>query len=169
MTDYRMPQHEMIVVAFDNEYDADQVLNSFKRMESMDILDLKNAATIVRTGSGEVKIKETSDFDYKQGALGGAAAGAVLGLLGGGFIRGAILGAAGGAAAGKFIDLGLEDDFLEDVGNSLGPGTSAVVALVDFEQINQVMQELDKFEGGRIMRHTLSDEVYAKLSEAVED
>jgi uncharacterized membrane protein len=164
-----MPEHEMIVVAFENEYDADQVLNSLKGMESMDIVDLKNAAVIVRDSSGDVKIKETSDFDTKQGALGGAAAGAVLGLLGGGFIRGALLGAAGGAAAGKFIDLGLDDDFLKDVGDNLGPGSSAVVALVDFEQVDRAMQELDKFEGGRILRHTLGDDVYAKLSEAVED
>ncbi len=169
MSDYKIPDHEMIVVAFDNENDADQVLDSLKGMESMDILDLKSAAVIVRGSSGEVKIKETSDFDTKQGAMGGAAAGAVLGLLGGGFLRGAILGAAGGAAAGKFIDLGLDDDFLKAVGDKLGPGSSAVVALVDFEQVDQAMQELDKFEGGRIMRHTLSDDVYAKLSEAVED
>jgi uncharacterized membrane protein len=93
----------------------------------------------------------------------------VLGLLGGGFLRGALLGAAGGAAAGKFIDLGLEDDFLKEIGDNLGPGTSAVVALVDFEQVDQAMEELDKFEGGRILRHTLSDDVYTKLSEAVED
>ncbi len=149
MTDHRMPEHEMLVVAFDNENDADQVLDSLKGMESMDILDLKNAAVIVRDSSGEVKIKETSDFDTKQGAMGGAAA--------------------GGAAAGKFIDLGLDDDFLKEIGDTLGPGTSAVVALVDFEQVDQAMEELDKFEGGRILRYTLSDDVYVKLSEAVED
>jgi uncharacterized membrane protein len=169
MSEYKMPDHEMIVVAFDNENEADQVLNSLKGMQALDIVDLKNAAVIVRDSSGEVKIKETSDFDTKQGAIGGAAAGAVLGLLGGGFLRGALLGAAGGAAAGKFIDLGLEDDLLKEIGDNLGPGTSAVVALVDFEQVDQAMEELDKFEGGRILRHTLSPEVYTKLSEAVED
>ena len=169
MSDYKMPDHEMMVIAFDNEYEAEQVLDSLKAMESKDVVDLKNGAVIVRSSSGEVKINETSDFDTKQGAMGGAAAGAVLGLLGGGFIRGALLGAAGGAAAGKFIDLGIEDDFLKEVGDNLGPGSSAVVALVDFEQVDRAMEELDKFEGGRIMRHTLSDDVYAKLSESVED
>jgi uncharacterized membrane protein len=164
-----MPDHEMIVIAFDNENEADKVLDTLKAMESMDVVDLKNGAVIVRSESGKVKINETSDFDTKQGAIGGAAAGAVLGLLGGGFIRGALLGAAGGAAAGKFVDLGLEDDLLKEIGDNLGPGSSAVVALVDFEQVDQAMEELDKFEGGRIMRHTLSDDVYAKLSEAVED
>ena len=169
MSNSKMPDHEMIVIAFDNENEADKVLDTLKAMESMDVVDLKNGAVIVRSSSGDVKINETSDFDTKQGAIGGAAAGAVLGLLGGGFIRGALLGAAGGAAAGKFVDLGIEDDFLKEVGESLGPGTSAVVALVDFEQVDRAMEELDKFEGGRIMRHTLSDDVYAKLSEAVED
>lgn len=169
MSDSMMPDHEMMVIAFDNEYEAEQVLDSLKTMESMNVVDLKNGAVIIRSESGQVKINETSDFDVKQGAIGGAAAGAVLGLLGGSLLRGAILGAAGGAAAGKFVDLGLEDDFLKEVGDNLGPGTSAVVALVDFEQVDQAMEELDRFAGGHIMRHTLSDEVYMKLSEAVED
>lgn len=169
MSDYKIPDHEMMVVAFDNETEADRVLDTLKGMKKLDIVDLKSAAVIVSSGSGKVKIKETSDFDTKQGAIGGALAGGVLGLLGGGFIRGAILGAAGGAAAGKFIDLGLDDEFLKDVGDHLGPGSSAIVALVDFEQVDQAMVELDKFEGGRILKHSLSDEVYAKLSEAVED
>jgi len=169
MSDYKLPDHEMIVIAFENETDADQVLESLKGLQAMDIVDLKNAAVIIRDSSGVVKIKETSDFDTKQGALGGAAAGAVLGLLGGGLLKGAILGAAGGAAAGKFIDLGLDDDFLKSVGDSLGSNSSAIVALVDFEQVDRAMEELDKFERGRILRHTLSPEVYGKLSEAVED
>ena len=139
MSDNKMPDHEMIVIAFDNEYEAEQVLDSLKAMESMNVVDLKNGAVIVRSESGQVKINETSDFDVKQGAIGGAAAGAVLGLLGGGLLRGAILGAAGGAAAGKFVDLGIEDDFLKEVGDNLGPGTSAVArrsfasAVSDFE------------------------------------
>ena len=82
MSDYKIPDHEMIVVAFDNENDADQVLDSLKGMESMDILDLKNAAVIVRDSSGEVKIKETSDFDTKQGAMGGGCGWRCAGLAG---------------------------------------------------------------------------------------
>lgn len=169
MSDYKIPDHEMMVVAFDNETEADRVLDTLKGMESLDVVDLKSAAVIVSSASGEVKIKETSDFDTKQGAIGGAVAGGVLGLLGGGLLKGAILGAAGGAAAGKFVDLGLDDAFLKDVGDSLGSGSSAIVALVDFEKVDQAMVELDKFEGGRILKHSLSDDVYAKLSAAVED
>ena len=80
-----------------------------------------------------------------------------------------LLGAASGDDAVKFFDLGLDDDFLKAVGDSLGPNSSAIVALVDFEQVDRAMEELEKFEGGRILRHSLSDDVYVKLSEAVED
>jgi uncharacterized membrane protein len=162
-------KHEMMVVAFDSEDEAEQVLDALKALEGEHVIDLKSAAVVVRRADGKVRIKETNDFDARQGAIGGAVAGGLLGLLRGGLLKGAILGAAGGAAAGKVVDLGLEDDFLKEVGESLGTGTSAVVALVDFEQVDAAMDELDKFEGGRILRHTLSADVYHKLSEAVED
>lgn len=169
MSDYDIPQHEMIIVAFEDETKAEQVLDSLKGMEAMEIVDLKSGAVIVRSASGDVKIKETSDFDTKQGAIGGAIAGGVIGLLGGGLVKGALLGAAGGAAAGKYVDLGLDDDFLQSVGESLGAGSSAIVALVDFENADAAMAELEQYEGGNIIRHTLSDDVYRQLSEAVED
>ncbi|NIV31995.1 MAG: DUF1269 domain-containing protein, partial [Anaerolineae bacterium] len=93
-------------------------------------VDLKSAAVVKRDAEGQVRIKETRDFDAKQGAIGGAVAGSLLGLLGGSLLKGAILGAAGGALAGHGIDMGLDDEYLKSVGENLGPGTSAIVALV---------------------------------------
>jgi uncharacterized membrane protein len=98
------PGYEMIVVSFDDETSADELLESLKKMEDMSVADLKSGAVVVRDASGKVSIKETSDFDAKQGAIGGVVAGSVLGLLGGNLLKGAILGAAGGAAADKMID-----------------------------------------------------------------
>jgi uncharacterized membrane protein len=169
MSTYETPDHEMLVVAFADELKADEVLNTLKQLDVEAIVDLKSAAVVVRDASGKVRIRETRDFDAKQGAMGGALAGGVLGLLGGGLLRGAIIGAAGGALAGKGIDLGLNDEYLEGVGESLGSGTSALVALVAFQRVDRAMEELDKFEGGTILRHTLSDELYQQLSDAVED
>jgi uncharacterized membrane protein len=161
--------HEMMVVSFASENMADEVLDTIKKMEDKAVVDLKSGAVVVRDASGKVTIKETSDFDAKQGAIGGAIAGGLLSLFGGSLIKGAILGAAGGAAAGKLIDLGLDDDFLKEIGDNLETASSAVVALVDFDQVDQAMEELDQFAGGTILHHTLSDDVYQKLSEAVED
>ncbi|NCF67148.1 MAG: DUF1269 domain-containing protein [Chloroflexi bacterium] len=169
MSKQEKTNHEMIVVSFADENMADEVLDTIKKMEDKAVVDLKSGAVVKRDASGKVTIKETSDFDAKQGAIGGAIAGSVLSLLGGSLIKGAILGAAGGAIAGKVIDLGLDDDFLKEIGENLESASSAVVALVDFDQVDQAMEELDQFSGGTILHHTLSDEVYEKLSEVVED
>jgi uncharacterized membrane protein len=164
-----MPSYEMVVVAFEDEYKADDVLNTLKQLDAEATIDLKSAAVVKRDAEGKVRIKETKDFDAKQGAIGGAVAGSLLGLLTGKLLVGALVGAAGGAAAGHGIDMGLNDEYLSEIGESLGTGTSAIVALVAFERVERAMAELDKFEGGTILRHTLSDEVYQQLSEAVED
>jgi uncharacterized membrane protein len=169
MSTDQQPHHEMVVVAFEDEYRADDVLSTLQQLDLEAAIDLKSAAVVKRDAQGRVRIRETRDFDARQGAIGGAVAGGVLGLLGGSLLRGAILGAAGGALAGKGIDLGLDDEYLKSVGESLGSGTSALVALVAFQRVERAMEELDKFEGGTILRHTLSDEVYQQLSAAVED
>ncbi len=164
-----MPSYEMMVVAFEDEYKADEVLSTLKQLDVEAIVDLKSAAVVKRDAEGQVKIRETKDFDAKQGAIGGAVAGGLLGLLTGKLLVGALVGAAGGAVAGHGIDMGLNDEYLKSVGESLGSGTSALVALVAFQRIERAMEELDKFEGGTILRHTLSDEVYQQLSDAIED
>jgi uncharacterized membrane protein len=163
MSTYETPEHEMVVVAFEDEFKAEEVLNTLKQLDVEAAVDLKSAAVVKRDAEGKVRIRETRDFDAKQGAIGGAVAGGLLGLLGGGLLRGAILGAAGGALAGKGIDLGLNDEYLKSIGESLGSGASAIVALVAFERVEEAMAELDKFEGGTILRHTLSDEVLERV------
>jgi uncharacterized membrane protein len=164
-----MADYEMVVVAFEGEQEAQRVLDALRQLDRTYVVDLRSAAVIVRQSSGEVRIEETHDFDAKQGAITGALAGGVLGLLTGGLLRGAIFGAAGGAVASQVADLGLDDDFLRGVAEGLEPGSSAIVALVDFQRVDPAMEELEKFEGGRILHHTLSAEVYQKLSDAVED
>jgi uncharacterized membrane protein len=169
MSEAQTPSYEMVVVAFEDEHKADEVLTTLKQLDVEAAVDLKSAAVVKRDSEGKVKIRETKDFDAKQGAIGGAVAGGLMGLLTGKLVLGALLGAAGGAAAGHGIDMGLNDEYLRSVGESLGSGTSALVALVAFERVERAMAELDKFEGGTILRHTLSDEVYQQLSDAVED
>ncbi|MFC2029216.1 DUF1269 domain-containing protein [Chloroflexota bacterium] len=169
MSTYETPNHEMVVIAFEDEFKADEVLSTLKQMDVEATVDLKSAAVVKRDAEGKVRIKETKDFDAKQGAIGGAVAGGLLGLLTGKLLVGAILGAAGGAAAGHGIDMGLNDEYLKSVGESLESQNSALVALIAFERVERAMAELEQFEGGTILRHSLSDEVYQQLSDAVED
>ena len=162
--------YEMLVVSFPGEGTADEVLTALRGLKSEAAVDLESSAVIVHRENDKVSIRENKDYNAKQGAVIGAAGGFLLGsLFGKGAIKGALLGAGAGAATGEYIDMGLDDDFLKEVGDQLSIGHSALVALVDFTHVERAMEELDRFEGGTILHHELSDEAYQQLSLAVED
>jgi uncharacterized membrane protein len=161
---------EMFVVSFADESEADEVLEALRRLNDQRLLALGDAAVVRRRSDGDIDIEETADMDTKQGAIAGAAAGGLLGLLTGkGLVGGALLGAGGGALAAKGLDLGLDDDFLKTIGEKLEPGSSAIVATVEFTNAEASMEALDRFEGGTILHATLSPEIVEQLSAAVED
>lgn len=160
----------MLVVSFRGEGTADEVLTALRALESEATVDLDSSAVIVRRENDNVSIRESKDYNARQGAIAGAAGGLLLGVLfGKGAIKGALLGAGAGAVTGEFIDMGLDDEFLKEVGDQLVRGHSALVALIDFTHMDRAVGELERFEGGTILHHELSDEAYQKLSQAVED
>lgn len=161
---------EMFVVAFDGVDQADEVLGTLRQLDDDRLVELGKAAVIQRAADGEIGIEETADMDTKDSAIAGAVAGGLLGMLTGrGLMGGALLGAGGGALAAKGLDLGFDDDFLNEVGESLGPDSSAIVATVEFTNVEAAMETLDRFEGGTILHTTLQPEITAQLSDAVED
>jgi uncharacterized membrane protein len=161
---------EMFVVVFEGEAKAREVLETLGQLEDDRLVKLGKAAVITRDGAGEVVVDETADMSTKESAVAGAAAGALLGLVTGrGLLGGALLGAGGGAVAAKGLDLGLDDAYLQEVGESLQPRSSALVATIDFQSVQPAMEALDQFDGGTILTQTLAPEVAAQLSAAIED
>ena len=161
---------EMFVVAFDGVGQADEVLGTLKQLDDSQLVELGKAAVVRRGTDGVIDVEETADMDTKESAITGAVAGGLLGLLTGkGLVGGALLGAGGGALASKGLDLGFDDDFLNEFGEKLGHDSSAIVATVDFVNLDAAMEVLDRFEGGTILHSTLQPEIAAQLSDAVED
>ena len=161
---------EMFVVAFDGVDQADEVLGTLEQLDDGRLVELGKAAVVRRDTDGVIDVEETADMDTKESAIAGAVAGGLLGMLTGrGLMGGALLGAGGGAIASKGLDLGFDDDFLNEFGEKLGPDSSAIVATVDFVDLDAAMEVLDRFEGGTILHTTLQPEMAAQLSEAVED
>ncbi len=161
---------EMFVVAFDGVGQADEVLETLKELDDNQLVELGKAAVIQRDADGQIELEETADMDTKDSAIAGAVAGGLLGMLTGkGLVGGALLGAGGGALASKGLDLGIDDDYLNEVAESLGPDSSAIVATVEFANVDASMEALDRFEAGTIVHTTLQPEITAQLSDAVED
>ena len=155
---------ELIVAAFNDEDKAKESLDVLKKLEKEDIIMLVNAAVMVKDKKGKVKLRETQDVDSKRGAIFGAIAGGLIGLLGGpaGVLVGAAAGAATGGVAANKIDMGFPDETLKELQGALTPGSSAILALIQHEWVDRVVEELEK-HGASLFREALKEEIAEQL------
>jgi uncharacterized membrane protein len=156
---------ELIVAAFDDENEAEGVVKDLRRMDREGVIQLLNAAVLVKKANGKLKMRETQDVGGGRGAIFGAVTGALIGLIGGppGAVVGAVAGAATGGVAASQIDMGFSDKMLKKLQESLTPGSSAVLALVQHEWVDRVIAELEELDAA-LFRQSLKEEVTAQLA-----
>ena len=153
---------EVFIAAFGNEMQAGVALKDFKAMNREGSIDLIDAAVIVHTADGKVKFEETADPSGKKWAKRGAIAGGLVGLIfPPSIIAAAAVGGAGGGIWGKIRDKGFKDEDLKAIGESLDPGTSAIIAIAEDRVVERLETGLAGYE--RIARHALSDEAAATI------
>lgn len=164
---------ELVVVGFDNPYDADRALTELARMQTEYLVDLADAVVAVRRPDGEVQLKQTVNL-VATGATGGLVWGGLFGTLVGllflnplaGFAVGGAVGAGSGALSGKLADYGIDDDFVRSLAETMQPDTSALFVLVRKAQPEKVLRELSRFEG-RVLRSSLSPDQERRLQDAL--
>ena len=121
---------KMIAVVFDNEKKAYEGSKALKDLHDEGSITLYASAVIAKDADEKVTVKQAAD----QGPLGtavGLVTGSLIGLLG--RPVGVAIGAYVGTVGGVLYDLakvGVGEDFLDEVGQRLGPGKVAVVAEV---------------------------------------
>lgn len=159
-----MSSINLYIVTFDNEKNARELLDDIEHATQEGIFDFIDTAVMVNEKDGKIVISETVDPSTGRGAVVGGIIGGVLGLLGG--PAGAGLGAAAGAAiagyAAKRMDLGIPDDDLRSIADSLKPGTSAAVVIINDIWKDTFFTILSKFDCD-IKQQELSQEVITKL------
>jgi len=159
---------ELFVAAYDDETGAGAALKDFQAAHRMGSIDLIDAAVIVHTSEDKIKFEETADPDGKKWAKRGAIAGGVAGLIFPPSIIGtAIVGGGAGAIWGKVRDKGFKDDDLREIGESLPPGSSAIIAVAEDRMIQQLEQGLEGYE--KIARHVVSADAAAAIIAEVDD
>jgi uncharacterized membrane protein len=160
-------QVEVFVAAFGTEEQAGEALKDFKAMDREGSIELIDAAVIVRTADGTVKFEETADPSGKKWAKRGAIAGGLVGLIfPPSILASAAVGAAGGGIWGKVRDKGFQDADLKAIGESLEPGTSAIIAIAEDRVIEQLERGIEGYR--RIARHGVSAEASAAIVAEVE-
>jgi len=168
MGDSRDNPVEVFVAAFDNEGQAAEALKDFRAMHREGSIDLIDAVVVVRHADGKVTFEETADPSGKKWAKRGAIAGGLVGLIfPPSIIAGAVVGGAGGGIWGKIRDKGFKDEDLQAIGESLEPGTSAVIAIAEDRVIERLQQGLEGYR--KIARHAVSAEAAAMIVAEAEE
>jgi uncharacterized membrane protein len=159
---------EVFVAAFGTEGGAADALKDFRSAERAGAINLIDGAVIVHRTSGKVDYQETADPSGKTWAKRGAIAGGVVGLIFPPSIIGtAIVGAAGGGVWGKVRDKGFKDEDLRSIGESIPPGSSAIIAIAEDRVIEQLENGIEGYN--KISRHVVNADAAAAVIATVDD
>jgi uncharacterized membrane protein len=82
-------------------------------------------------------------------------------------VFGMLVGAAAGALAGKYQDIGVDDKFIKEAGDTLQPGTSALFLLVREVIPDKVEDTLKKYKNVKVLKTSLTKEQEEKLRHAL--
>jgi len=159
----------LIAITYDTADKAMQALEELDRLQKMQLITLEDAAVAVKNEKGKVKVTQT----LENMATGAAATwgffwGFLIGLIFLAPIFWGLLTALFSGLLGKTRDLGIDNKFIKEVGDSLEPGQSALFILVVEATADKVLPEMAKF-GGTVFQTSLSNEDEALLKEALKD
>jgi uncharacterized membrane protein len=130
---------QLIVAAFQDEKSAAQALKVLKQARREKLIGIQNAAVLRKDEKGKLHIQETADMGGGKGATLGGVAGAAIGLIAGpALLVPAAVGALVGGLAAKLRDSGFSDERLKTLGESLKPGSSAIIAVVEHKWVAEV-------------------------------
>ena len=158
---------DLIAITYKGQKAFD-ALAKLGELQKMKLIELEDAAVAVMNEKGKVKIKQTLE-SQRTGAVAtwGFFWGFLIGLIFGGPLFWGLFTALLGGLMGKMTDIGIDNNFMKEVGNSLETGDSALFLLVIKATPDKVLPELEKF-GGTVFQTSLSKDAEAKLQKALE-
>ena len=155
----------LVVVSYPDEHQAEDVRLRLLRMQKEYLVDLEDAAIVVRKANGKVKLRQLYSLTGA-GALSGGFWGLLIGLIFLNPLLGVAVGAGAGAVSGALADVGVDDSFMKQLGASLKPGGSMLFILFRDITMDKALQELEG-TGGTVIRTSLSHEDEDRLRAAL--
>ncbi len=154
---------QIVVAAFQSEQGAEEVLQELKAVKRDGLIGIRNAAILRRDEQNKLHIKELKDWGGGKGAAFGGVLGAVVGALAGpGVLAVGAAGALIGGLAAKLRDSGFSNERLQAVGDSLKPGTSAIVAVVEHKWVAELQEEM-KEAAANIVTMSIAGDIAEQL------
>lgn len=156
---------DLLVIAYPTETRAEEVRTRLLGLQKEYLIELGDAVVAVKQPDGSVKLNQLFS-PVAAGAASGALWGTLLGLILLMPLAGAAIGAASGALGGKLTDVGINDDFMKGVAQSLHEGNAALFLLIRKMTTDKVMAELQG-SGGTIMRSSFDETKEHALRDAL--
>ena len=152
---------ELVAIAYPDEAAVTRAEANLAEAIHAGLIDVEDVVVIVRDEDGTVDVRQGST-GVGPAAVGGAMWGGLIGLV---FLA-PLLGMAVGALAGGAVwKAGVAESFVDELRESLTPGSAALVLLVREMTPEKVLPQIR--EHGRVIQTSLSDKVEAQLAAAL--
>lgn len=152
---------DLVVIGYDDIHKADEVRLTLLKLQKEYLIDLEDAVVVIKKPDGKVRLNQAVNLTTL-----GAARGTFWGLLIGALFLspflGAAVGAASGAISGALTDIGIDDNFMKQLGETLKPSTSALFVLIKSVTPDKVAEHIQG-TGGKILKTSLTHEKEDKL------
>ncbi len=154
---------DLLILAFPDEATAFALRAELVKLQREYLIEMEDVVVVTKATDGSAQLHQAINLSAN-GAIGGGFWGALMGLLFLNPLVGAAVGAGAGALAGRMADIGIDDEFLRNVGASLDNGGSALCVLVRKMTADKVLARLDAFrETGRVIQTSLDSATEARL------
>ncbi|VTZ22701.1 conserved hypothetical protein [Methylocella tundrae] len=124
------------------------------------LIKLGDAVIATKSPDGQIKLHQVVNTTAA-GAVSGSFWGLLVGILFLNPLLGAALGAAGGALGGALTDVGINDDFMKQLAESIQPGNAALFVLIEDMTGDKVIAQIKDY-GGVVLK-TSFDETKEQL------
>ena len=158
----------LVVVSFPKPEEAEEVRRELVDIQREQLIALEDAVVVEHDEQGQVHLRQALNLTAA-GALGGGFWGTLVGLLFLNPLLGAAVGAGVGAASGSLSDIGINDAFMRELGETLPQGSAALCLLVREAAPDRVMERLRAHAPhAKLLRTNLSHTDEDQLRELLE-
>ena len=157
---------EFVSIVYDDEFKGDEVRLALLKLQQEYLIDMEDAVVAVKGEDGKIKLHQAVNLTAA-GAVSGGFWGTLIGAIFLNPLFGMAAGMAAGAVSGALSDVGIQDDYMKELAESMQPKSSALFILVRKATPDKVVEELQKY-GGKLLRTSLSHEDEVKLQTALD-
>lgn len=131
----------LVIVGFPTAKEAEDVRQELAAVQREKLIALEDAVVVERDAEDRVHLRQAVNLTAA-GALGGGFWGTLVGLLFLNPLLGAAVGAGIGAASGSLSDIGIDDGFMRELGDTLPSGSAALCLLLHDAAPDRVIERL---------------------------